>query len=103
MDSCSDWLKSVCQADLELLGSGSGRQFTELKSHHGSRHWWPRPLISLLERQRQVGLCEFDASLVNKVSSWTARATLRNPEGLHRFKLDRTPVVREIADMSSYP
>jgi hypothetical protein len=31
------------------------------------------------ERQRQMDLFEFQASLVNRVSTRTARATLRNP------------------------
>ena len=30
-------------------------------------------------RQRQTDLCEFEASLVNRASSRTARATQRNP------------------------
>jgi len=33
-----------------------------------------------LRRQRQAGLCDFEASLVYKMSSWTARATQRNPD-----------------------
>ena len=37
------------------------------------------PLIPALRRQRQVDLCEFEASLVYRVSSRTARATQRNP------------------------
>ena len=37
-----------------------------------------RPLISALGRQKQVGLCEFEAGLVYKMSSRTARATQRN-------------------------
>ena len=37
------------------------------------------PLIPALGRQRQVDLCEFEASLVYRVSSRTARATQRNP------------------------
>jgi len=32
-----------------------------------------------LERQRQAELCEFEASLVYKVSPRTARATWKNP------------------------
>ena len=38
------------------------------------------PLISALGRQRQADLCEFEVSLVYRVSSRTARATQRNPE-----------------------
>jgi hypothetical protein len=33
------------------------------------------PLIPALERQRQVDLCEFEASLVSRASSGTARTT----------------------------
>jgi hypothetical protein len=36
------------------------------------------PLISVLRRQRQVDLCEFEASLVYRLSSRTARATQKN-------------------------
>ena len=35
------------------------------------------PLISALGRQRQMDFCEFEASLVYKVSARTARATQR--------------------------
>ena len=39
-----------------------------------------RPLIPALGRQRQVNLCEFEANLVYRVSSRTARSvTHRNP------------------------
>ena len=37
--------------------------------------WWRTPLIPALGRQRQEDLCEFEASLVYRVSSRTARAT----------------------------
>ena len=37
--------------------------------------WWLMPVISALGRQRQEDLSEFEASLVYKVSSRTARAT----------------------------
>jgi hypothetical protein len=37
------------------------------------------PLIPAVRRQRQVDVCEFEASLVYRVSSRTARATERNP------------------------
>jgi hypothetical protein len=36
------------------------------------------PLIPALGRQRQADLCEFEASLIYRVSSWTAKATQRN-------------------------
>ena len=37
------------------------------------------PLIPALQRQRQADLCEFEVSLVYRVSSRTARDTQRNP------------------------
>jgi hypothetical protein len=37
------------------------------------------PLVPALGRQRQEDLCEFEASLVYRVSPRTARATQRNP------------------------
>ena len=37
------------------------------------------PLIPALRKQRQMGLCEFEASLVYRASSRTVRATQRNP------------------------
>ena len=37
-------------------------------------------LIPALRRQRQADLCEFEASLVYRVSSRTFRATQRNPD-----------------------
>ncbi|XP_060246688.1 zinc finger CCHC domain-containing protein 24 isoform X2 [Meriones unguiculatus] len=40
--------------------------------------WWRRPFIPLLRRQRRADLCEFQASLVYRVSSWTTNATQRN-------------------------
>jgi hypothetical protein len=40
--------------------------------------WWRTPLIPGLGRQRQVD-SEFEASLVYKVSSRTARAIQKNP------------------------
>jgi hypothetical protein len=36
-------------------------------------------LIPALEKQRRVDLCKFEASLVYRVSSRTARAIQRNP------------------------
>ena len=40
---------------------------------------WRTPLTPALGRQRQAYLYEFEASLVYKVSSRTARTTQRNP------------------------
>jgi hypothetical protein len=49
-----------------------------IKKFWGSRAWLVTPLIPALGRQRQ-GISEFEASLVFRVSSRTARATQRNP------------------------
>jgi hypothetical protein len=43
-----------------------------------SGQWWRTPLIPALGRQRQAWISEFEASLVYRVSSRTARATQRN-------------------------
>ena len=40
--------------------------------------WWRMPLFPGLGRQRQADLCEFEASLVYRMSSRTARTTQRN-------------------------
>ena len=40
---------------------------------------WHTPLIPALRRQRQVDVYEFEASLVYRSSSRTARATQKNP------------------------
>ena len=47
------------------------------------------PLIPALRRQKQVDLCEFYASLVNRVSSRTARVTRRNPVSRKMKKRER--------------
>lgn len=38
--------------------------------------WWCTPLIPVLENQRQVDFCKFNASLVYIMSSRTARPKL---------------------------
>ena len=43
------------------------------------RQWECTSLIPALERQRQIDLCEFEISLVHRVSSRTARVSQRNP------------------------
>ena len=41
--------------------------------------WQHTTSITAFVKQRKVGLCEFEASLVYRVSSRIARATQRNP------------------------
>ena len=38
--------------------------------------WWLKSLIPALGRQRQTDLCEFEASLVYRMNSETAKAIL---------------------------
>ena len=46
----------------------------------GAGRWWRTPLIPALGRQRQVDLCEFEASLVSRASARIgSKATQRNP------------------------
>ena len=42
----------------------------------GSTH---KPLVPALERQRQVGICQTESSLVYRASSRTAKAIQKNP------------------------
>ena len=44
-----------------------------IKNCKACQVWWPMPLISALESQRQENICEFKVSLVNKTSSGPAR------------------------------
>ena len=49
--------------------------------------WWCVSLIPALGKQRQVDLCEFEASLVYRASSRTVRAvTQRNPVSENKQK-----------------
>jgi hypothetical protein len=50
--------------------------------------WWHTPLIPALGRQRQA-ISEFEASLVYRVSSRTARATQRNPVSKSNKQTDK--------------
>jgi hypothetical protein len=53
-----------------------------------SQVWWCTPLIPALGRQRQA-ISEFEASLVYRVSSRTARATQRNPVSKNQRERER--------------
>lgn len=68
---------------IHLKRLGGGIHYKE-KQPIGSlflaRRWWPTPLIPALKRQRQSDLCEYEARLVYRDSSRTARATWRNPD-----------------------
>jgi hypothetical protein len=46
---------------------------------HEGQLWWCTLLVLALRRQRRVYLYEFEASLVYRANSRTARATQRNP------------------------
>ena len=46
------------------------------------------PLILALGKQKQVDLCEFESSLVCRVSSRTARATCR--QNTHTHKINKS-------------
>jgi hypothetical protein len=55
-----------------------------------SRAWWCIPVVSALEKQRQVDLYKFQTSLVYRVSPRTVRATKRNPASRNKTKTKRT-------------
>jgi hypothetical protein len=57
-----------------------------------AQQWWRTPLIPALGRQRQA---EFEASLVYRVSSRTARAIQRNPVSKNKTKTTTTTKNRE--------
>ena len=51
-----------------------------------ARQWWCKPLVPALERQRQAEFLEFEASLIYRVSSTTARATQRNTISKKKYR-----------------
>jgi hypothetical protein len=53
---------------------------------HKWKMWWRMPLIPAFGRQRQAGLCEFEASLVYRASSRTSEPTQRNPVSRNKTK-----------------
>jgi DNA repair photolyase len=60
----------------------------KLEKKKRKAEWWLKPSIPALGRQRQVDF-EFEASLVYRVSSRTARATQRNPVSKKKKKKER--------------
>ena len=56
--------------------------------------WWHRPLTPALRRQRQVDLCEFQASLGYTVNSRTAKVIQRNPMGQGEQGRDNFPSLK---------
>ena len=68
-----------------LLTLAEPPDFREGKKERG-RGGRKQPLIPALGRQRQVDLCEFEASLVYRVSSRTARATKMSPVSINQTK-----------------
>lgn len=58
-------------------------QWMRVKGHTvlkrgASRVWWCTPLTAALQRQRQVHLCEFEASLASISSSRAVKVTQRD-------------------------
>jgi hypothetical protein len=64
------------------------RDIWECLEREKGQVWWRTPLIPALGRQRQAD-SEFEASLVYKVSSRTARAIKRNPVSKKKKKRER--------------
>jgi hypothetical protein len=65
------------------------------------------PLIPLFERQRQVDLCGFKASLDYRVSSIRGRATQRNPVSKKRGKKGKKTKINSglfiLSEMKIFP
>lgn len=56
--------------------------------------WWSVPFLPALGRQRQAGLCEFEASFVYPGSSTPVKATQRDPVEKGRREQLRQPRVK---------
>ena len=55
-----------------------GKDGSATKSTYCAGRWWRTPLVPALGKQRLVDLCEFEASVVYRVSSRTgSKATQR--------------------------
>ena len=66
-----------------MVSSSLARIYKEILSKNKKANWL-RKVIPILRRQRQAALCEFETSLVYRVSSRTARGTHR--ETLYQTK-----------------
>jgi hypothetical protein len=66
---------------LEFTVDQASLEFRDL-----SRAWWRTPLIPALGRQKQARISEFEASLVYRVNSRTARTIQRNPVSKNKKK-----------------
>ena len=62
--------------------------------------WWHTPLILALGSQTQADLCEFEASLVYKVSSRTARAFTQSIPVLEKRKRKKNPTLLSAEEMA---
>jgi hypothetical protein len=81
-------LKQVFSLQVILSFVRDKRQMCILKMNCPAGRWWCTPLIQHLgDRGRWIS--EFEASLVYKVSSRTARATQRNPVSEEKKELSR--------------
>jgi hypothetical protein len=73
-----------------VWGWGKYTVTKETKKQATAGQWWRTPLIPALRRQSSGGrgrrISEFEASLVYRVSSRTARATQRNPVSKNKNK-----------------
>ena len=63
--------------------------------------WWHSSLIPALRGQRQADICEFQASLVYKLSSRTTRATQRNPASKNKHKNRMSVIEDKIGEMDT--